>query len=117
MQGLHPCLVHTCISSNFEFCTKGGIYVSETFLVSFKVCSNEGPCPFLRRDNYEIGFLGEEDLSLFILKGHAFFQREIIKKNCKNTFTKFENLLLLNYLANFMIYLYIYVFFAYRGDC
>ena len=29
--GLHPCLVH--ISSHFEFCTKGGIYVSETFLV------------------------------------------------------------------------------------
>ena len=31
MQGLQPCLVH--ISSNFKFCTKGGIYVSETFLV------------------------------------------------------------------------------------
>ena len=31
VQGLQPCLIH--ISSNFKFCTKGGIYVSETFLV------------------------------------------------------------------------------------
>ena len=31
VQGLRPCLVH--ISSNFVFCTKGGIYVSKTFLV------------------------------------------------------------------------------------
>ena len=36
MQGLHPCLV--IISSSFEFCTKGGIYVSETFLVKIYVC-------------------------------------------------------------------------------
>ena len=34
VQGLQPCLVH--ISSNFKFCTKEGIYVSETFLVFFK---------------------------------------------------------------------------------
>ena len=32
VQGLQPCLVH--ISSNFKFCTKGCVYVSETFLVN-----------------------------------------------------------------------------------
>ena len=31
VQGLRPCLVR--INSNFVFCTKGGIYVSKTFLV------------------------------------------------------------------------------------
>ena len=39
MQGLQPCLVH--ISSNFKFCTKGGIYVSETFLVLIYICKKE----------------------------------------------------------------------------
>ena len=76
---------------------------------------------FPRGDNYEIAkilwrnlkiflaiwqkaSLGEEDLSLFKWIGHTFLQWKIIK-NCKNTFTKFQNLLLLNYKANFIIYI------------
>ena len=43
-------------------------------LFQIQVCSNEGPCPFPRGDNYEIA---------------------------KNTLTKLKNLLLQNHWANF----------------
>ena len=46
---------------------------------------------------------GWRDLNLFKWKGHTFLHQEIIITKLHRTFTKFKNLLILNYWANFII--------------